>query len=204
MAQHTRHRQARTNARIQVRKSVKHINGQHKDTHNDACNDRYARIHIQIKYDNYNATAYIPVIYGKTRDTHAQRYVGMHNAIREIFPSIEQPHTQHIHRATAEYHRYIAQKTDYTRPQLSADETSDHADYQPHTKCIIFDAHDKLIHYGIFGRTRTINYITRETHTTLHRANRSFEVYPYIPRTDTILGVSVAHIKAQGVEIYQI
>lgn len=204
MVQHTRHRQARTNARIQVRKSVKHINAQHKDTHNDKRNDTYARIHIPIRYDNYNATTYIQVIYGKTRDTHAQRYVGMHNAIREIFPSIEQPHTQRIYRATAEYHRYIAHATDYARPHLNADETSDHADYKPRTKCIIYDRHDQLIHYGIFGRTRTINYITHETHTTLHRANRSYEVYPYIPRTDTILGVSVAHIKAQGVEIYHI
>lgn len=204
MVQHTRHRQARTNARIQVRKSVKVMNDKHTHEGHDKRNDTYARIHIPIRYDNCNATTYMPVIYGKTRDTHAQRYVGMHNAIREIFPSIEQPHTQHIHRATAEYHTYIAQATDYTRPRMNADETSDHADYKPRTKCIIFNAHDKLIHYGIFGRTRTINYITRETHTTLHRANRSYEVYPYIPRTDTILGVSVALIKAQGVEIYHI
>lgn len=161
--------------------------------------NRIKHIHIHIHYDGYDRIEYIPIIYRKTRNNKAHIYVGMTNIIRDIFPSIDAPHTQHTHRAISPYHRYIPQETNYTRP---IDIDSHIYEDMKRVKCIIYNRNDEIIYYGIFTRFKTLNYITHEAHTTLHRADRQIEVYPYIPRTDTIHGIKINEIKAHDVEIY--
>ena len=93
MKKYNRDKRARYNAHI------KKIN-----TH-DTCDahDRYNRIHIHVRYDRYNHTEYIPIIYGKTRDTHAQTYVNITNLVNDIFPEINEPHTAHIYNSKNTY-----------------------------------------------------------------------------------------------------
>ena len=102
MKKYNRDKRARYNAHIK-----------NMQTH-DTCNahDKRTRIHIDVHYDGYNHTQYVKIIYGKTRDTHAQTYVNTTNAIRDIFPELDKEHTSHVHRATAPYKRFIP--TEYT------------------------------------------------------------------------------------------
>ena len=166
--------------------------------------DRYNRIHIDIRYDGQARTTYTQPI---LRSTHSakraqvQKYVGIPNAVNDIFPEINAPHNAHIYRGTAPYKRFIAQETDYTRPIDMDDYTHTNT---KRVKCVIFNAQDKMIYYGVFTRTRAVNYRTHETHITLHRADRSIEVRAYIPTTDKIHGVDIKEIYRHGIELYHI
>ena len=194
MKKYNRDKRAKYNACINKNKYTYDTCNGH-DTH------KSMNIKIHVRYDGHAQTIYIPIIYGKTRNNKARTYVGMHNIIRDIFPSIDKPHTQHIYRATAPYHTFIPQETDYTRPIDTDDHT--YKDMK-RVKCIIYNRQDEIIHYGIFTRLITLNYITHETHITLHRADRQIEVHEYIPRTDTIHGITIKEIRAHDVEIYHI
>lgn len=189
MKKYNRDKRATYNARVNKHR---HINDK-RDKQNRQ------RIHIPIRYANYNRIEYIPIIYGKTRDNKAQTYVNIHNAIRDIFPSIDKPHTQHIHRATAEYHKYIPQETDYTRPEYDDTYTIYRRE---RVKCIIYNDKQEIIHYGIFTRTIEIN--DKDTTYKLHRSNRCIEVKPFIPFTQTINGIDIHEIWRHNVEIYRI
>ena len=168
--------------------------------------DRYARIQITPRYDTHNRDGYIADVYRRTRDTHAQEYVGMTNAMREIFPEMD-THTEHVYRGTAPYKQHILTPPDtpYTPPREQIDVTDDLA----RVKCVIFKD-DEIIHMGVFIRTRTT--ITKytvsrtETHTVikLHRGDRSIEVRAYIPPTPTIHGLTLSEIRKHGVELYHI
>ena len=161
--------------------------------------NKYKRIHIQIRYANYNHIEYVPVIYGKTRNNKAQTYVNITNVINDIFPEINKPHTAHTYRATAEYHRYIPQETDYTRPEYDDTRTTYRRE---RVKCIIYNDKQEIIHYGIFIRTIEIN--DKNATYKLHRSNRYIEVKPFIPFTQTINGVDIHEIWRHNVEIYRI
>jgi len=176
-----------------------HINDAYSDTH------RAQRIHIHIAphYDGYNRTEYARTIYNKTRDNSARTYVNITNTINDIFPQINAPHNAHTHRATAPYHKHIPQATDISPPDPDTQEHTIYRDTR-RVKCIIFNAHNEMIHYGIFSRTRTVNLTTRTATYTLHRNKRSIEVQPYIPTTTHIHGISIQEIRAHGVEFYHI
>lgn len=192
MKKYNRDKRARYNAHI------KKIN-----THGTCdAHDKYKRIHIHIHYDRYNHTEYIPIIYGKTRDTHAQTYVNITNAINDIFPEINKPHTAHIHRATATYHRYIPQETHYTRPEPELDTI--HED--THTvKCIIMNDEEDIIYIGMMRRTRTVNITQGTIDITLHKGKRTMQAYERAINPDRIIhSMTVRDIKAHDVEIYYI
>lgn len=160
------------------------------------------RIHIQIRYANYNRIEYVPIIYGKTRNTHAQRYVNITNIINDIFPEINAPHTQHVYRATCEYHKYIPQETDYTRPEPEPDTiiTTTHT-----TKCIIMNDNEDIIYIGMMRRTRTINITKGTIDITLHKGTRTMKAYERAINPDTrIHNITIREIKAHDVEIYYI
>lgn len=174
--------------------------------------DKRARIHIPIHYDGYNRVEYIPIIYSKTRDTRARTYVNITNAIRDIFPEIDAPHTAHTYRATAPYRKYPRRDdTPYTRAlkwreQVMEESIKEHTIYKDTrtVKCIIFNTHDKMIYYGWIRRTRIVDLTAQTATYTLHRNKRSIDVRTYIPRTDTIKGVSIQEIRKHDVEIYHI
>lgn len=192
MQRYNRDKRATYNARN--RKINTHDTCDGHDTH------KRMKIKIHVRYDGYDKSIYIPIIYGKTRNTHAQRYVGMHNIIRDIFPEIDAPHTQHIYRATCEYHKYIPQETYYTRPRY---EEETHTIYKrERVKCIIYNNEQEIIHYGIFIRTMEIN--GKDITYKLHRSDRYIEVKPFIPFTQTINGVDIHEIWRNNVEIYRI
>lgn len=165
--------------------------------------DKRARIHIPIHYDGYNRVEYIPIIYGKTRDTRARTYVNITNAIRDIFPEIDAPHTAQTYRATATYHKYIPTDRDISPPDPHTQEHTIYKDTRT-VKCIIFNTHDKMIYYGWIRRTRIVDLTAQTATYTLHRNKRSIDVRTYIPRTDTIKGVSIQEIRKHDVEIYHI
>lgn len=183
--------------------TTQRINAQHdKCDGHDAC-DRYKHIHIRIKYDTYNRNGYISDIYRKTRDTHAQRYTNIVNAINEIFPEINEPHTQHTHRANAEYHKFIphAPEIPYTAPENAFTYTRHTTDTDT-VKCIIYGTNDQILHIG--WMKRTIETHDTNIRITLHRNDRHMDVHPYVPRTDTIHGVPLMEIYRNKVEIYQV
>ena len=68
----------------------------------EKCNAR-PRIHIPIHYDGYNRIEYITIIHTKTRNNKAHTYIGMTNAMNELFPEINAPHTNKTHRGTATF-----------------------------------------------------------------------------------------------------
>ena len=167
----------------------------------EKCNAR-PRIHIHIHYDGYNHTEYIPIIYTKTRDNKARTYVGMTNIIRDIFPSIDAPHTHHIHRATATYHKYIPQATTYTRPEPEPDTIN--KDTRT-VKCIIMNDNEEIIYIGKMRRTRTVNYTKGTIDIMLHRNKRTMQAYERAINPDRIIhSITVREIKAHDVEIYYI
>lgn len=171
----------------------------------DSCNAqntrKTSRIHIHVKYDGYNKTIYIPVVYGKTRDTRARTYIGMTNAIRQIFPELDKAHTQPTHRANAPYKQFIPPRTNYTRPK--EEEYIRNIYREERVKCIIYNEDgDKMIHYGIF--IRSIHIYGDDITYKLHRNKRSIQIYPYMPIADKINGVDIHEIWAHNVEIYKI
>lgn len=192
MKKYNRDKRARYNAQM------KNIN-----TH-DTCDahDKYNRIHIHVHYDRYNHTEYIPIIYGKTRDNKAQRYVNITNVINDIFPEINKPHTEHTYRATATYHKYIPQETYYTRPAQEPDTV--HED--THTvKCIIMNDNEDIIYIGMMRRTRTVNVTQGTIDITLYRNKRTMQAYERAIDPDRIIhSITVREIKAHDVEIYYI
>lgn len=191
MKKYNRDKRATYNARM------KNIN-----THDTCEASNRPRIHIQIKYANYNRIEYIRIIHGKTRDTHAQQYVSVMNAINDIFPDINAPHTAHIHRATATYHKYIPQATTYTRPEPEPDTI--HKDTRT-VKCIIMNDNEEIIYIGKMRRTRTVNYTKGTIDITLHRGTRTMQAYERAINPDRIIhSITVREIKAHDVEIYYI
>ena len=173
-----------------------------KYTH-DTCDGRNRpRIHIPIRYANYNRIEYVPIIYGKTRDTHAQRYVKITNIITDIFPEINAPHNAHIYRATAPYHKYIPQETDYKRPEPEPDTI--HEDTRT-VKCIIINDNEDVIYIGKIRRTRTVNITKGTIDITLHRNKRTMTAHERAIDPDRIIhSITVREIKAHDVEIYYI
>lgn len=170
----------------------------------DKCDahDKYKRIHIHIHYDGYNRTEYIPIIHKKTRNNKARTYVGMTNAIRDIFSDIDARHTQHVHRATATYHKYIPQKTTHTRPEPEPDTIN--KDTRT-VKCIIMNDDEEIIYIGKMRRTRTINYTKGTIDIMLHRNKRTMQAYERAINPDRIIhSITVREIKAHDVEIYYI
>ena len=169
----------------------------------DKCDGRDKRIHIPIRYDGYNRIEYIHIIYGKTRNNKAHIYTSVTNAIRDIFPSIDAPHTQHTHRALAPYHKYIPQATNYTRP---IDTEPDKIMKDTHTaKCIIMNDNDEVIYIGHIRRTRIVNVTKGTIDITLHKGTRTMTAYERATDLDRIIhGMTIKEIKAHDVEIYHI
>lgn len=192
MKKYNRDKRATYNARI------KNIN-----TH-DICDthDKYKRIHIKIHYDGYDRIEYIPIIYRKTRNNKAHIYTSMTNAIRDIFPSIDAPHTAHTYRATAPYHKYIPQETYYTRPKQEPDTV--YEDTRT-VKCIIMNDKEEIIYIGMMRRTRTVNTTQGTIDIMLYRNKRKMQAYERAIDPDRIIhSVTVREIKAHDVEIYYI
>ena len=173
-----------------------------KDEICDARNN-IQRIHINVHYDTYNHTEYVPIIYRKTRNNKAQRYVNITNAINDIFPDINTPHTAHTYRATAPYKAFIPTTNTYLPPLSLLYKEETHTIYKrDRVKCIIYNDAQEIIHYGIFIRTIDIN--GKDIIYKLHRSNRCIEVKPFIPFTQTINGVDIHEIWRHNVEIYRI
>lgn len=193
MKKYNREKRAIYNSRI----------NKHRYTHeNRERRNRSKRIHIHIHYDGYNRTEYIPIIYKKTRNNKAHTYVGMTNAIRDIFPDIDAPHTQHVHRATATYHKYIPQATTYTRPEPEPDTIN--KDTRT-VKCIIMNDNEEIIYIGKIRRTRTVNYTKGTIDIMLHKGTRTMQAYERAINPDRIIhSITVRDIKAHDVEIYYI
>lgn len=194
MQKYNRDKRARYNAHI------KKINTH--DTCDGQAHKAHMNITIHVRYDGHAQTIYIPIIYGKTRNTHAQRYVNIHNAIRDVFPSIDAPHTKHIYRATCEYHKYIPQETYYTRPEPEPDTimTDTHT-----AKCIIMNDNDEVIYIGHIRRTRIVNVTKGTIEITLHKGDRHMTAYERATNPDMIIhGITIRDIKAHDVEIYHI
>ena len=134
--------------------------------------DTRTQIHIPIRYDGYKRTIYVKVIHGKTRNNRARTYVGMTNAMNEIFPEINAPHNARTHRGTAPTRKYAPPEYTRTRVKHTFNEEEDeiHKDTR-RVKCILLYTDGTIAHMGIFRRTRityTDNYrICTETY--LHR-----------------------------------
>ena len=165
--------------------------------------DRCDRIHTRIRYDGCDKIEYIPIIYGKARDTHERTYVSVTNVMNEIFPEINAPHNTHIYRATAPYRKFIITQPaiPHTAPEHMMDEYRYTATRTGRVKCIIY-SNDKIIYTGVLRRTIEID--GKDIRITLHKANRSIQVKPYIPMTDEIHGVPIREIYKHDVEIYKI
>lgn len=184
----------------------------------DAQNTRKTpRIHIPIKYDGYAQTTYMKVIYGKTRNTKERTYVGVTNAINELFPEINAPHNAHTYRANAPYRKYILTGGIYRTPLHTFSDEPDRprrheGNGEPRSiqtetrmaKCIIFDADDRIIHYGWLRRTKKIYRDAPYIRIILHRNDRTLEVRPYMTGKKQIHGVDIAEIQAHDVEMYYI
>lgn len=193
MKKYNRDKRARYNAQI----------NKHRHT-GERCEegDRARRIHIRIHYDRYNQIEYIPIIYTKTRDNKARTYIGMTNIIRDIFPEIDAPRTQHTHRATATYHKYIPQETNYTRQKPEPDMIDENTRT---VKCIIMNDNEEIIYIGMINRTRTVNYTKGTIDIMLHKGKHSMRAYERAINPDRIIhSVTVRDIKAHDVEIYYI
>lgn len=192
MQKYNRDKRARYNARI----------NKHKYTGENCGTSNRPRIHIPIRYANYNRIEYVPIIYGKTRNNKAQRYVNITNAINDIFPEINKPHTAHIYRATATYHKYIPQETYYTRPEPEPDTI--HEDTRT-VKCIIMNDNEDIIYIGMMRRTRTINITQGKINIMLRKGTRTMQAYERAVDLDRIIhNITIREIKAHDVEIYYI
>ena len=122
------------------------------------------------------------------------------NAINDIFPDINAPHTQHIYMPTGTYKKFIVQPADIPRTRPEADTHSRYTDTK-RTKCMIYNAQGKFIYAGIFRRTIDID--GDELRITLHRADRQVQVYPYVP-IDGKCGYTVEELRKHGIEFYHI
>lgn len=167
------------------------------DTH-DTC-DTLKTIKIPVRYDGYNHTQYDRCVIRYPHKRKAQIYVGMINAMHDVFPT---QHTRHTHIDNAEYHTFIPQHdTDYMPPEHMMDEyTRNYTDIK-RVKCIIYNKQNEMIHYGIF--TRQIHMYNNKLTITLHRADRSIEVKLYTP-INKIHGMTLQELRKYNVEIYQI
>ena len=205
MKKYNRDKRARCKANTRTQADAmrdKHTQDKH-DTHD-------THIHVAIKYDGYNHTQYDKPIVRHTRKSNAQRYVGMTNAINDIFPDINAPHNAHTHRANCEYHKFIP--TTATPPRTAPEDLNNRISTYSDTrtvKCIIFNARDEIIYIGTLRRTIYIKRYSKYTELndviiTLHRGDRNIQVSAYIPLVDTIHGVSIHEIRAHGVELYHI
>lgn len=181
----------------------------------DTCNahDKRTRIHINVHYDGYNHTQYVKIIYGKTRDTHAQTYVNTTNAIRDIFPELDKEHTSHVYRANAPYRKYPQNnETPYTRAlkwqeHVMEESMKEQTIYKETrtVKCILMNYDEEIMYIGMMRRTRTINVSQHTIDITLHRNKRTMKAYERAIDPDRIIhSVTVRDIKAHGVEIYYI
>lgn len=163
------------------------------------------RIHIRIAshYDGYNRTEYTraPI---RTRDTRTAQYISMTNIIRDIFPEMDAPHTAHTHRATAPYRRQPPIFPYRDMPRYLRESESDHIERDTRTvKCIIYSG-DRILYIGMMRRTRVKNKHTGQTQITLRRNDRTMDAYESIPPFSSIHGMSVAEIRAHGVELYEV
>lgn len=164
------------------------------DTH-----DTLKSIHIHVLYDGYNRTPYDnKCIPATPRKDKTRIYIGMLNAMHDIFDTPK----QHTHRANGEYHAFIPQHdTDYMPPEHMMETYTRTYTETKRVKCIIFNTHGDMIHYGTFRRTIYMhnNSITY----TLHRADRSIEVKPY-HTAHTIKGYTEHELHMHDVELYQV
>ena len=174
----------------------------------DGCDGRnnMQHIHISIRYDGQRHTQYDKGVFIHKTQSKAQKYVNITNAINDTFPDINAPHNAHTYRANCEYHTFIPQHTDYRAPE---DLNNAHSTYEDTrtAKCVIFNAHDKVIYYGWMRRTIHIDRYGKhhaDVKITLHKGDRNFEVHTYIPLTDTIKGVSIQELRKNDVELYHI
>ena len=169
-------------------------------------------IHISIRYDGYARTKYDNGILHDRHTSKEQTYTNITNALNDTFPEINAPHNAHTHRAIAPYKRVILTEPDipYTAPSdLQSDPTNIHTEYEntARKKCVIFNTHDEIIHMGVFTRTIHIDRYGKYHGTatiTLYRNDRSIQVYPYIPRTNNIHGMTLKDIREHDVELYHI
>lgn len=205
MIKYNRDKRGTYNARIRARAYDKY---DAQDTQ-----DKRARIHIPIHYDGYNRVEYMPIIYSKTRDTRARTYVNITNAIRDIFPEIDAPHTAHTYRATAPYRKYPQRdNTPYTRAlkwyeQMIEESTREQTIYKDTrtVKCIILNDKNTPIYIGMMRRTRTVNRTQGTIHIMLHKGKRTLQAYERAVDPDKIIhNITVREIKAHDVEIYYI
>lgn len=165
-------------------------------------------IHISIRYDGYARTKYDN---GILHDRHASKdqiYTNITNAVNDTFPEINAPRNAHTHRALSPYKSVILTEPDipYTPPSELNKHTSEY-ESTARKKCVIFNTHDEIIYMGVFTRTIHITRIgkTHGTATiTLYRNDRSIQVYPYIPRTNNIHGMTLKDIREHDVELYHI
>ena len=169
------------------------------DTHDTCDTPNIKHIHINMKYDGYNRTPYDNKCVPATpRKNKTRIYIGMLNAMHDIFNTPE----QRTYRANAEYHAFIPQhNTDYMPPEHMMEEYTRSYTETKRVKCIIFNTHGDMIHYGTFRRT--IYMHDKHIIYTLHRADRSIEVKPY-HTTHTIKGYTEHQLHEHGVELYQV
>lgn len=172
----------------------------------DTCNahDKRIRIHIDVHYDGYNHTQYVKIIYGKTRNTHAQTYVNVTNAIRDIFPEIDKEHTAHTYRANAPYRKHPPEYIHRETPKYMKLEDNITKDTRT-VKCIIMNDDEDIIYIGMMRRTRITNATRGTINITLHRNKRTMQAYERAVDLDRVIhGMTIREIKTHDVEIYYI
>lgn len=192
-------RERRANNKIYIR-AQKH--GAHEEHKRD--------IRINARYDGYKHIEYIAE-YARGRDTHASEYVRMLNAINDVFPELNELHTEHIYIANAPYRKrifppqydgiiYRVQYRDICS-ELPKPYVYEYIDTR-RAKCLIYNARDELVHMGVFKRTIYIH--GSEMHVTLYnRAHEEIRVHVYVPSANTLHGHTVTELRKLGIEFYQ-
>ena len=178
-------------------KAYIHTHAYHKHDTHDAYNP-YKYIHISPRYDTYNSTTYI-VEFARSRDTHAQQYIAITNAINDIFPDINAPHNAHTYAGVAPYRKYIIGDTNIQRPR-QLETPSTYTDTK-RAKCMVYNKRGEFIYAGHIRRT--IEIYDDTVTVTLHMADRHMRVYPYMP-TEGRCGFTVEDLRKYGVEFYHI
>lgn len=168
--------------------------------------DIYKHIHIKPHYDGYSDIRYDTPVIRPPRTNKTHIYIGIHNAIRDIFPHIDAPHTQHIYRGTAPTHKIPPEYTRREIPRYMMNEDKEHINKDTRTvKCIIMNDKDEVIYIGNIRRTREVNYTRGTIHITLHKGERTINAHERaIDPNMKIHGITVSDIKAHDVEIYYI
>lgn len=182
----------------------------HKNYDTYDAQDKTKNIHIDIHYDGYNDTKYdSKIIPQPPRNNETQTYINTTNIINETFPDINAPHNAKTYRANAPYKQIIPPRKigiEYIPPLSTSQQIIKPYTYTYHdtrrAKCIIFNAHDEIIHIGIF--TRTIDINGKDVRITLHRSDREAQVKTYIPLMDKIHGMTIEDIRKHGIEFYHI